>query len=108
MLQSADAALVMDPDNGEARVLRALVLYRTQRSREAAELLGATLDSNSDDLRSRYLLAVVAREIDDQALLRAALRRGRSMATAAELDRTAAVLPLRAPVAGAELLRGLR
>jgi hypothetical protein len=98
----------VDPDNGEARVLRALVLYRTRRSREAAELLGATLDSNSDDLRSRYLLAVVAREIDDKELLRAALRQGRSLATAAALDQAAAALPLRAPVAGAELLRGLR
>ena len=108
VLQRADAALGADPDNGEARVLRALVLYRTQRSREAAELLRASLDANADDLRSRYLLAVVAREIDDPVLLRAALRRGRSLATAAELDRTATSLPLRAPVAGAELLRGLR
>ncbi|MBL8755138.1 MAG: protein kinase [Planctomycetes bacterium] len=108
LLQRAEAALAADPENGEARILRAIVLYRTQRSRQAAELLGTTLARHPDDLRSRYLLAVVARELDDPVLLREALRRGRSMASAAELDRAAAALPMRAPVAGAELLRGLR
>jgi tetratricopeptide (TPR) repeat protein/tRNA A-37 threonylcarbamoyl transferase component Bud32 len=108
LLQRAEAALAADPDNGEARVLRALVLYRTQRSRQAAEFLGSTLAAHPDDLRSRYLLAVVAREIDDPVLLRTALRRGRSLATAAELDRAAAALPVRLAVVGADLLGSLR
>ncbi len=107
LLALADALLTRDPEHGEARLLRALVLYLTKRSAEAMQYLTTTLEAHADDLRCRYLLAVAARDAGDQPLLRLALRRGRALLTASELDGAAAPLRLPSPVAGTALLAAL-
>jgi hypothetical protein len=108
LLGLADAALARDAANGEARLLRALVLHQTQRTREAAQFLAATFAGQACDLRSRYLLAVAARAAADPALLRLALGQGEARLTARQLDCAGAALPWPAAVAGEALLEDPR
>ena len=108
VLARCDALLAQDPQHGDARLLRALVLFQTSRTTDAAAFLAATLDEHPDDLRSRYLLAAAAKLADDPALLRLACKRGRVLLSAAELDRAAAALPFPMSIGGAELLGSLR
>lgn len=108
LLQLADERLAHDRENGEARLLRALVLFLDDRSADAARFLADTLDAHPDDLRGRYLLAAAARASGDQQLLRLALQRDRTPLAPVVLD--AARAALRAPVAvtGEELVSALR
>lgn len=104
MLERTEKLLAADEQAGEARLLRGIVLQLTGQSAAAARVLEPLVDETADDLRARYLLAVAARDSGDQALLRLALRRGRTLVDAAELDAAAMVLPLRDVVPGGALL----
>lgn len=108
LLERADELLQRDPMHSEARLLRAMVLWLRQRSQQASEFLVSTLEQHADDLRSRYVLALLAHQSGDPALLQVAVRRGRLSLTAGELDFAARTLGLRAPVAGSALLAALR
>lgn len=108
LLRRAEEVLARDPDNGEARLLRGLVLYVTRRTDEAARFLAASLAEHGDDLRARFLLAIAARDNDDPVLARLALRRGDVPLTIAELDQAAAALPMPVATPGAALLEFAR
>jgi tRNA A-37 threonylcarbamoyl transferase component Bud32 len=108
LLALADARLHNEPGDGEARLLRALVLHLTQRSGEAAEFLAKALAEHGDDLRGRYLLAVAASAAGAPELLRSALRVGRSSLSAAELDAAKLRLPAIGGITGESLLQQAR
>ncbi len=108
LLRLADAQQALDPENAEARLLRASVLFVVGRHADAAAFLDATLDAFPDDVRGRYLLAAAALAGNNQTLVRRALQRGRTRLDAASLE--VARSALRTPVAttAAELLAALR
>jgi len=84
--------------------LRAVLLQRSGREREALECLRSGGSLVGDDLRVRYLSAVIAQSLGERDLLRAVLQRGSGTLSANELDLAAALVPLTMRPRGAELL----
>jgi tetratricopeptide (TPR) repeat protein len=107
VIERARAEIARDGENGEARLLHALMLHLTHRPEAKAELAAAA-ESLPDDLRVRYLLAVVARQAGDRELLRATLSRGHALLSEHEIDAAATALPLPESVRGVTLLEVLR
>jgi tetratricopeptide (TPR) repeat protein len=107
VIERARTEIARDSENGEARLLHALMLHLTNK-REARAELAAAAESLPDDLRVRYLLAVVARQAGDRELLRTTLSRGHTLLSEHEIDAAAAAVSLPEQVRGVTLLDPLR
>lgn len=104
LLASLDARLQAAPQPEEAWLLRAVLLHRTGRDRQALECLRSGGLVGGPDLRARYLAAVLALLLGDRPLLREAIRRGDATLSASELDLAGARLPLMDRPRGEQLL----
>jgi len=104
VLARVEAQLAATPEHEEARLLRAVLLHRSGHDREALDFLRRSGAHIGDDLRVRYLSAVIARSLGERDLLRAVLHRGHSTLSANELDVAGALVPIAPRPRGAELL----
>lgn len=104
VLARVEAQLAATPEHEEARLLRAVLLHRSGRDREALDFLRRSGAHIGDDLRVRYLSAVIARSLGERDLLRAVLHRGHGTLSANELDLAGALVPIAPRPRGSELL----
>lgn len=104
VLARVEAQLAASPEHEEARLLRAVLLHRSGRDREALDFLRRGGAHVGDDLRVRYLSAVIAQSLGERDVLRTVLRRGGTTLSAKELDLAGALVPIAPRPRGAELL----
>jgi tRNA A-37 threonylcarbamoyl transferase component Bud32/tetratricopeptide (TPR) repeat protein len=100
--------LADDPAHDEARLLQALLHHLRGDTADALATLAPQADGLGGDLRTRFLLAVLARASGDRGIVRRALTRDGTMLRRADLDAARAALPVALPESGEELLESAR
>ncbi|MFK7742187.1 MAG: protein kinase [Planctomycetota bacterium] len=109
LLQRVERTLGEDPQHGEARLLRAIVLFASGRAREAQLFLAATSSQFPADLRTSFVQACAAASGQDREGVRRALSRGGdSVLDLASLQGAASAVALPGAATPAELLALLR
>lgn len=94
LFERVDRLLADDPENGEARLLRGLLLLATGEAGRASDYLAETAGRFPDDLRTRVVHACAAASSGDKPALRAALSRADVVLDLPTLEAAAAAVTL--------------
>lgn len=108
LMKRADEDLDRDPENGEARLMRGLLLVVSGRANEALEYLEATIDRFPNDLRARFVQACAAAAVRNVDGLRRALSQGDGLIDARALEGAAEAVVLPDAPRPTDLLAMLR